>query len=407
LATLSVREHTSVSIGAEFCPDETAACITRRQARALAQLSQEWEVSGRAAPLEVGVRRVRTQSHVGVLSFGDDALEILPKVDGLEDGAASSRRWLLSLLKLTKNLSFITNDDSYVGIVNNDFLEYYFRLFCERLLHEINRGLPHRYQDVSEELGIVRGKINHPASIRNAATKAHLVCEFDEFQRDNTHNQLLKAALVAIQPHAKSEATQKLVRTALFGMDGIAERRFSGHDLQRLTLDRTLERMAPVFEMAKAFLRHTTLNPLQGESRLISLLFDMNKVFEEAVGRMFYDLNPDGIQLQRPRKYYMRDAKKEEDYFLLRPDICFVKDGQVTRIVDTKWKRLKLGETNFGVSPDDLYQMAAYATAYKCNDLTLLYPAVEGLKLLVRKMIVKPERIKTQLGQVFGTGLPS
>lgn len=46
-------------------------------------------------------------------------------------------------------------------------------------------------------------------------------------------------------------------------------------------------------------------------------------------------------------------------------------------MLDTKWKVLDLGKTNYGISQADMYQMFAYQKKYGAEHMTLLYPETE------------------------------
>jgi 5-methylcytosine-specific restriction enzyme subunit McrC len=62
--------------------------------------------------------------------------------------------------------------------------------------HLIRRGLDRDYLAHREEIPGVRGKIDVAATIKTAAlTRAHAVCEFDEFSYDVPHNRILKSTL--------------------------------------------------------------------------------------------------------------------------------------------------------------------------------------------------------------------
>ena len=67
--------------------------------------------------------------------------------------------------------------------------------------------------------------------------------------------------------------------------------------------------------------------------------------------------------------------------FQTKPDILIWQVGQVTHVIDTKWKRIsaRIDDPKQGVSQGDVYQMMAYAHLYKAPRLTLLYPHHEGL----------------------------
>jgi len=60
----------------------------------------------------------------------------------------------------------------------------------------LRRGLDRNYQDFSDEIATVRGRIDLGASLRlQARSVRRLVCEFDEFSHDLLHNQIIKASL--------------------------------------------------------------------------------------------------------------------------------------------------------------------------------------------------------------------
>jgi 5-methylcytosine-specific restriction endonuclease McrBC regulatory subunit McrC len=54
-------------------------------------------------------------------------------------------------------------------------------------------------------------------------------------------------------------------------------------------------------------------------------------------------------------------------------------DGVVERLLDAKWKRLDPGAASRGVAREDAYQLAAYAGAYGCANVALIYPTLPGL----------------------------
>ena len=59
--------------------------------------------------------------------------------------------------------------------------------------------------------------------------------------------------------------------------------------------------------------------------------------------------------------------------FALRPDATIeAPEGPV--VLDTKWKSLSPGAETLGVAPSDVYQMLAYARAFRASRLILLYP---------------------------------
>jgi 5-methylcytosine-specific restriction enzyme subunit McrC len=115
-----------------------------------------------------------------------------------------------------------------------------------------------------------------------------------------------------------------------------------------------------------------------------ALLFPMNTLFEEYVGRTLrMTLRREGVltRLQGPRRFVLRDEGGARR-FATKPDIVVFEDGKPALVVDTKWKRLSsaLDDPKRGVAQADVYQMLAYARVYGVNRLILLYPHHQGLR---------------------------
>jgi 5-methylcytosine-specific restriction enzyme subunit McrC len=116
-----------------------------------------------------------------------------------------------------------------------------------------------------------------------------------------------------------------------------------------------------------------------GTATGFSLLFEMNTLFEEYIGRMLQRaLAGRGLRvdLQGPRGYALTDHGTDKGRFSTRPDIVISRDGTRLLVIDTKWKRLKgeIDDQKRGVGQADVYQMMAYAHVYACEQLMLLYP---------------------------------
>jgi 5-methylcytosine-specific restriction enzyme subunit McrC len=117
-----------------------------------------------------------------------------------------------------------------------------------------------------------------------------------------------------------------------------------------------------------------------GELDGTCLLFNMERLFEAFLGAKLqkaWQSTREGnylAVLQGPTRSL---AQSEVDHaFRLRPDITVLDDSRVVvRIFDAKWKLLDPKASSFGVSPSDVYQLAAYASRYSCERVALVYPA--------------------------------
>lgn len=308
---------------------------------------------------------LRAGQVVGVLATPGVNLEILPKIDA--ENNEGIRKSLIRMLALTRDLPIADHELAQLGIQHENLLEILIRIFADRLLDAVRRGLPHRYLRHEDELPRLRGKLNVQRQFtRNAVRPDRLACVFDEFSANTPLNRVLKAAVVRLLALSKSSANTRKLGELLSRFDAVGE---SAAPLrERVALDRTNQRYHQLYSLAKLILAQDWQNTTTGRSEGFSLLFPMNDLFEEYIGRCLKIALPHrSVELQeRPHHAIQGPIPR----FRLQPDI--VVDGKI--IIDTKWKELGTHKMHFGVKQADIYQLLAYARAYSAERVTLLYP---------------------------------
>ena len=136
-------------------------------------------------------------------------------------------------------------------------------------------------------------------------------------------------------------------------------------------LDRTNRSYHQLYPLAKLILARDWQSTTTGRGEGFSLLFPMNDLFEEFIGRSLKIALPrTSVRLQDKAHYAIESPSRR---FQLRPDIV-VDDVDGKIIIDTKWKQLRPAKPNLDVQPADIYQLLAYARAYGANRVILLYP---------------------------------
>ncbi len=307
---------------------------------------------------------------VGVLATPRVNLEILPKIDSDDDNTL--RRSLVRMLAVARNLPIADHELAQLDIQHENLLEILIRIFSNRLLDAVRRGLPHRYLRHEDDLPRLRGKLHIPRQFtRNAVRPDRLACVFDEFSADTPLNRVLKATVARLRAISKSAANRRKLAELLSRFDSVGET--DAPLRERVMLDRTNRSYHQLYSLAKLILAKDWQNTTAGRREGFSLLFPMNDLFEEFVGRnLKIALHPRSVSLQ-DRTHYAIEAPSHR--FQLRPDIV-VDDVDGKIIIDTKWKQLRPEneEKNFRIKQDDIYQLLAYARAYGAGRVILLYP---------------------------------
>ena len=305
---------------------------------------------------------------VGVLAVPGETVEILPKIEG--EGPSAVRNALTKMLAVAWNLPIADSEPALLATQHTNLLEVLIRLFVDRLLVAVRRGLPHRYREREDDLAFLRGKLDIPRQLaRHSVRPDGLACRFEELSVDTPLNRVLKAAVTRLALMSGSDTNlRRLAELA-------ARFEFVGRSLapvrEPVRLDRTNTAFHRLYRLARALLGGQWQSTTSGDSEGFGLLFPMNDLFEEFVGRtMRAVLAPRSVNLQDSGSYALEGDRERERLFALRPDI--VVDGDI--VIDTKWKSLKAEEPTLGVKQDDVYQMLAYARAYQARRLVLLYP---------------------------------
>jgi 5-methylcytosine-specific restriction enzyme subunit McrC len=387
MAVLSIHEHTRVKLGSSFSPHSEVPTISRREYDQITLLNRNCAKHGNPEPFEVTLDAVKSKQHVGVVSFGQNTIEVLPKVDTLMPH--EERISLLTMLCSRKAIPMSQNAYASLESKKTSFVELFFTQYLQELSSIVRCGLTGRYVFKNDSLAIPRGKIlmNRQISSRISAHH-HLHCEFDEHSVNNPINQLLKSALCLILPHIQLAENRCLARRLLTQFSEV-DRLSSPVNSVRFSFDRLLSRYALAVSLAKLVLDHSSPEFRFGPNPVFSMFFDMNKLFEDYIAINLKSLMPQQVLIQQPTRYLAYD-RDSDSYFRMRPDILVQGlDKAFRTVVDTKWKLLTRREVTFGILQSDIYQVLTYARQYRCKQIALIYPATTGFEGCVKDFNIR------------------
>jgi 5-methylcytosine-specific restriction enzyme subunit McrC len=323
-------------------------------------------------------RHLRAQQVVGVLAAPSISLEILPKIDGLEQ--AGTRINLVRMLARTLDLKIADGALTPVGWQRHDMLEILIRLFCDKLLDAIHRGLTRRYIRQEDDLPMLRGRNDVKRQFTILAASPHRLAScYDELSADTPLNQILKAAVTRLRLISRASENQRWLNELEFALADVTRLPLEQLAWRQVVLDRTNTAYHDLLQLATALLRGHFQFIGAGECLGFSLLFEMNRLFEEFIGRITWQAMRDSglrVTLQGPKNYALSEIGTNEPRFMTKPDIVIHRHDTPVMVIDTKWKRLTgpINDSKRGVSPSDVYQMIAYAQIYRVKQLMLLYP---------------------------------
>lgn len=373
MTVLTARERDLLGVGGD-------GELTTGEQRALVKLEPQlprgaltWERGG-----------VRIGPFAGIVRAGELVLEILPKIEVGASDDVQARGVLVAMLRSSGELAVNDAGTAPLGLQRLHLLDVFILDFCARISGLLRGGAIRTYQAFEDDLPTLRGRLRLAEQIRRtAAERSRLRCGFDELSPDNPHNRALKAVLVRLLPQAMRVEARTAVSGLLHRLAEISDAPCSPEDIDRLPFNRLTLAWKPVFQRAAWFLRGLYPDVRAGGVEGLCLLFDMQRLFETFVGaclrREWRSNGADSrVVLQGPPQHLA--GSTDGPAFRLRPDAAVVSAaGAVERLLDAKWKRLDPSAAARGVAREDAYQLAAYAGAYRCPNVALVYPRPPGL----------------------------
>lgn len=370
---LIVREHEFIPV----TPDGRGRSLTPAEAERLAQIGEQ-----RPGFCEVGHRLVKLAQFCGVVSLGERVLEVLPKTQDVASTAEDCRGVLLRLLRWTERFPQFRHQPVGQHLRRVPLLEAFIAAFFDAVTTLTRGSLLKQYLEHEDDLTVVRGRVAVTRQLGTHANRPDMVaCAFDELTVDNVWNRVLKKAIRCARPWIRSVELNRRWVELMGVLDEVNDTQLSGTDVARLAFNRQAERYREAVRWARWILDLLAPTLRAGRSEAPALLFDMNKLFESAVASAFRrrvhhtaNLTVDTQDASTALATFVSQDRVELG-FRLRPDLVFRRRGRVVAIADTKWKLVER-DTRHRLVPSeaDIYQMHAYAAAFQCTELALLYP---------------------------------
>ena len=319
---------------------------------------------------------VKFSQYVGVIQAGNLTIEVLPKADKDSSVVQSSkptwRKVLLDMLSECKFIKIDHFDKAQLNLRENSILEIYIKLFLAEVNKLVQNGLVKKYKLNEGNKTALKGRLDFGKNLScNLIHKERFYVHFSEYDRDNIYNRLLLKTLNLIAKINLAPSITCEISRLLLDFPQLPDCIVSAHTFEKLVVDRKTESYEEALLISKMLLLNYRPDISGGTDHVISLLFDMNKLWEEFIfRRLKREEYAFGISVNRQQKAYFWKQEFSKESKTVRPDIL-VNYGQKQIIVDTKWKILD----GFTPLDDDLQQMFIYNLFWKCDKSFLLYPS--------------------------------
>lgn len=312
---------------------------------------------------------IRFGNYVGVIQIGGLTIEILPKADNNEN--ADTNLWqnvLLNMLKVCKKIQVESISETQLKKRYHSILDVYFELYLNEVERLVKKGLIKKYRKNQSNQNALKGKLLFAQNIQqNLVHKERFYCEHQGYDQNHLLHQILYKGLLVLKTFVNDSLKDKLNRL-LFDFQDFENINIQKKHFDKIIIDRKNHDYQKAIDIAKIIILNYSPSLNYGNENLLTLLFDMNALWEEYIFRILQKHKTDEIEVS------FQNSDKFWENKRIRPDIV-LKTKNETFVIDTKWKIIEANNP----SDDDLKQMFVYNLHWKAEKTLLLYPKTNQL----------------------------
>ncbi|MDQ1854911.1 McrC family protein [Chryseobacterium sp. WLY505] len=305
---------------------------------------------------------------VGVLQVDNLTIEILPKIDRYEP-EENKKKWqrvLIEMLHVTKKLKIQQVGQANVAKQSITLLDIYFEWFLNEVQLLVHQGLIKQYYKETGNVKALKGKLEFAMHIqKNIVHKERFYTTHQIYEKDHLIHQILGQALEIITRVSKGTYLYRRCKTVQVDFPEVTSIKANESTFTKLIKSRKIAPYETALSIARLIILNYAPNISNGSERMLALLFDMNKLWEE-----YILVRLKQASIDHNIKVYGQNSKTFWSNISIRPDIVLENDDEKF-IIDTKWKNIG----NDKPSTHDLRQMYVYNEYWKSNKSLLLYPS--------------------------------
>lgn len=322
----------------------------------------------------VGNNCIYFTQYVGVIQAGNLTLEVLPKADVNGDDAYKWQRAFIEMLRESRLLQI--NSPSYADLKfsNISLIELFYETFLFEVEKLLRLGLVKKYRLIENNGNVFKGRLLFSKNLKyNSFHSERFYIQQQVYNKNNIYNQILKAALRILLKIIPNNALLDRVKNLLVELEYINDVKITPKYFDNLVFDRKSSAYQRAILFSKMILLNYSPDIVGGQFNTLSLLFDMNEVFENYIFNIIKKAASSSNNLDINLK--KQSSKKFWNERKIRPDIIIELNslkGAERIIVDTKWKILKQPLP----SDTDLKQIYSYNLHFGARKSYLVYPKV-------------------------------
>lgn len=323
-------------------------------------------------------KSITPKNYVGFVQYGGLRLNIYPRVfyQHPQFDPLLVVNHVLKWLSYGSRIHFPFSELPLQIQAKDDWLEALIFLFANYTLDSLSNSPHFTYQEITEQMNFLRGKIAMQDYINNNLAKGrhHLLhCIYEPFLYDNLFNRIVKHTCRLLQSVSFNSANQILLNDTLFLLDEVSDMYCTVEHCTKVPVNRLYPEVGIITNMCSALLSNQVYSDGIISNQNLCILLPMEVIYEQYIAgfllKHFPDLN---VKSQASDMYVAKTGKDfSKDVFRMKHDILLPDK----KVIDTKYKyRYSSDDLKGAVSQNDLYQMVTYCYKRKMKNGMLLYP---------------------------------
>ncbi|TJV82502.1 MAG: hypothetical protein E5X84_34740 [Mesorhizobium sp.] len=254
--------------------------------------------------------------------------------------------------------------------------------FCRLLAKARRRQIIRKYAPARMATRCTRGRTVFPAQVFESIRRpGYFISEWVALDEDTPENRFIKAVMARFRPRVSGSLRYKLDEL-LCEFDNVSLVSSPESEWRRIRFDRLPREYSVLLKLGKSLLDGEAPGLFSGLANAATEIVFTARVYETFVAsKIALIAEARGYRAERqPRGRYFGKWKDGtyvgRSAFELIPDMQLYRDGEspVSCVIDTKWKRLVPTSPQYGISLDDIYQVATYAARFGHSHAILAYP---------------------------------
>ena len=377
---------------------------------------------------------VKAGKYVGTIKYGNEVIQILPKI--LENGSKKySTTELLTfanknLLWWLSRCSKIKFPKTFSGWNTRSFsfLDILIHLFATLTRDDLIFNRHQSYIEKEESIETLRGRIDFKKYSTNYFTgNAHILpCVYDSLEINNLYNQVIKFTSKLLVQNTNNDEINNVLHEIIWILDDVDDVFLTNADCERIVVSPLNDNMKIIIDYCRMFLSGMSIKTDDDDHDIFTFLIPTEKLFEDFLfgfikNEFQYSPGIKDIQSQGDQEGKQKPLAIEKNEagsvlkrsFKLKPDIYISKKSK-DLILDAKYKSIYSKEEALlndqnenGVSISDIYQMLAYTVKLDVKTCHLLYPDSIGVNASLGTHYEIEHNYREEVSKVYYHRIPT